>query len=112
MRRDSKLANYEDIIRIKLEQGYTYQALSDFLFDTYGLEVTNTTIFNFVSKKGIKTAIQKGRHDAPVCRECEYYVEVGRNHIPQTKYNIRVCTKCMEEIPHNVPTSPEWCSLR
>lgn len=114
---ESKLRAYESDIKELLEQGKTFQQITDYLYDNKEVEVSTTAVYLFVKNNGLKSRVQKGRHDNPVCVECEYYREYNTTYIAShavsgKRRNVRVCTKCNECIPINVVTSPEFCPKR
>ena len=113
----SKLKGCESEIEELLRQGKTFQQITDYLFDNKGIEISTTAVFLFVRNNGLKSRVQKGRHDNPVCFDCEHYQEFKTTYIAShavtgKRRDVRVCKACNECIPMNVVTSPEFCPKR
>lgn len=111
-KRQHRFEPYKDDIAELLGQGKTYSEIEEWLYDK-GINSSEAELCIWCQRNGIKNLIQSGRHSdsVPNCRTCHNYMEIGVKHV-QHKSNIRVCKGCLEAIPKNVQTSPEWCCLR
>ena len=105
-----KLTPYEGEIADRLEEGYSYREIAEYLYFKYDLKVSRSAI-HYYAKANYLTNIV---NDVPVCRECPNYVEVGTKHIrnKDRKSNVKVCKACLEVIPNRIKKSPEWCPKR
>lgn len=109
----SKLEKYEGDIADRLEAGWTYRQIAEWLFETRGLKISKSGISAYVKKNYLTSRIEKGKRDVPICAKCANYREVGTKHIAHDrKTPVRVCMACLEVIPNKVAKSPEWCSKR
>lgn len=106
-----KLDPYEWDIADKLEDGWTYKKIQEWLLQEKGLNVTQATICDFVKRQGLTSL----NTIYPICSKCPDYREVGVNHLTSKqdrKRPVRVCMACLEVIPDKIKRSPNWCSQR
>lgn len=109
MKKKSKLEPHVPLISKLLSEGHNYAYIQEILYEKYELEVSESWISAFCKSRHLENKIQSGRHNNPICDECDKCLKfVKAKGIGE----LRVCADANRQIEYLVKTSPEWCKKR